>query len=231
MASATGDPLSSMKDLCVDIRQCCAQIQTVLLKLKESLRRKEAAVRLQAAARGFLARQRARLLHGSKQTNCSCLHPSEVAAPLLQIGTPVAIYWEPLAVIPRRDYIIGGLVLVVPLAICSEQQDVILRRQAITGGAAPTTIRTKPPVVVLLHVSRSVHSWSWLWMAAGKFGGFPYDPREISITCMSELPGDYEGLEPWPPPDHHSSRESYLRRRGEMSWVGSTVHGMNSNRV
>ena len=158
MASATGDPLSSIKDLCVDIRQCCAQIQTILLKLKESLRRKEAAVRLQAAARGFLARQRARLLHGSKQTNCSCLHPSEVAAPLLQIGTPVAIYWEPLAIIPRRDYIIGGLVLVVPLAICSEQQDVILRRQAITGGAAPTTIHTKPPVVVLLHVSRCVRS-------------------------------------------------------------------------
>ena len=120
--------------------------------------------------------------------------------------------------------------LVVPLAICSEQQDVILRRQAITGGAAPTTIRTKPPVVVLLHVSRSVHSWSWLWMAAGKFGGFPWDPGETSITCRSELLGDYEGLEPWPPPDHHSSRASCLRSR-EMSWAGGTVHAVNSNRV
>ena len=68
-------------------------------------------------------------------------------------------------------------------------------------------------------------------MAAGKFGGFPWDPGEISITFMSELPGDYEGLEPWPPPDHHSSRASCLRRRGEMSWVGSTVHAVNSIRV
>ena len=181
MASATGDPLSSMKDLCVDIRQCCAQIQTVLLKLKESLLRDKAAVWLQAAACGFLARQRARLQRGSKRTDCTCLHPSEVAAPLLQIGTPVAC-WEPLAIVPRRDNIVGGLVLVVPLAICSEQQDVILRRRAITGGAALTTIRTEPPVIVLLHVGRFVLSWSWLWMAVGKFAGFPWDPGETSIT-------------------------------------------------
>ena len=37
-------------------------------------------------------------------------------------------------------------------------------------------------------------------------------------------------LEPWPPPDHHSSRASCLRRR-EMSWAESTVHDVNSNRV
>ena len=66
MASATGDPLASAKDLCVDILDCCAQIQTVLLKLKESLLRKDAAVRLQAAAHGFLTRQRVRLLRGTK---------------------------------------------------------------------------------------------------------------------------------------------------------------------
>jgi len=59
MASAAGDPLASAKDLCVDILDCCAQIQTVLVKLKESLRRKDAAVRLQAAARGFMARRQA----------------------------------------------------------------------------------------------------------------------------------------------------------------------------
>jgi len=69
MASAAGDPLASAKDLCVDILDCCAQIQTVLLKLKESLRRKDAAVWLQAAVRGFLVRQRARLLRGTKRTN------------------------------------------------------------------------------------------------------------------------------------------------------------------
>ena len=50
MASAAGDPLASAKDLCVDILDCCAQIQTVLLKLKESLLRKDAVVQLQAAA-------------------------------------------------------------------------------------------------------------------------------------------------------------------------------------
>jgi len=141
-----------------------------------------AATRLQAAARGFLTRQRAQLLHGSKRTDCSCLHPSEVAAPLLQIGTLVAICWEPLAVIPRRDNVVGGLVLAVPLTICPKQQDVILRRGAIMGGAAPTTIRTEPPVIVLLHVGRFVRSWSWLWMAVGKFAGFPWDPGETSIT-------------------------------------------------
>ena len=157
MASAAGDPLASAKNLCADILDCCAKIQTALLKLKESLRRKDAAVRLQAAVRGFLARQRARLLRGTKRTNCTSLQSSEVAAALLQIGTPVAC-WEPLAIVPRRDNIVGGLVLAVQLAIYSEQQDVNLRRKAITGGAAPTTIHTKPPVVVLLHVSRCVRS-------------------------------------------------------------------------
>ena len=164
MASTASDPLALMKDLCVDILDCCAQIQTVLLKLKESLRRKDAAMRLQAAAHGFLARQRGRLLRGTKRTNCTSLQPSEVVAPLLQIGTPVAC-WEPLAIVSRRDNIVRGLVLVVPLAICLEQQDIILRRGAITGGATPTTIRMEPPVVVLLHVSRFVHSWSFLVLA------------------------------------------------------------------
>ena len=67
MASAVGDPLASAKDLCVHILDCCAQIQTVLLKLKESLLRKDAAVRLQAAARGFLARRRAQVLHADRK--------------------------------------------------------------------------------------------------------------------------------------------------------------------
>ena len=184
MASAAGDP---SEDLCANILEGCTKLKALLLKLKESLLRDKAAVRLQAAARGFLARQRARLLRGSKRTDCTCLHPLEVAAPLHQIGTPVAICWEPLAVVPRKDNIAGGLVLAVPLAICSEQQDVILRRRPITGGAALTTIRTKPPVVFLLHVSRFVCSWSWLWMAAGKFGGFPWDPGETSITPPPQI--------------------------------------------
>ncbi|KAG2640480.1 hypothetical protein PVAP13_2KG096716 [Panicum virgatum] len=35
-------------------------------------------------------------------------------------------------------------------------------------------------------------------------------------------------LEPWPPPDHHSSRASCLRRREEMSCAESTVHIIGS---
>ena len=176
MASAAGDP---SEDLCANMLEGCAKLKALLLKLKASLLRDKAAVRLQAAARGFLARQRARLLRGSKRTDCTCLHPLEVAAQLHQIGTPVAICWEPLAVVPRKDNIAGGLVLAV--------RHIILRRRAITGGAALTTIRTKPPVVFLLHVSRFVCSWSWLWMAAGKFGGFPWDPGETSITPPPQI--------------------------------------------
>ena len=184
MASAAGDP---SEDLCANMLEGCTKLKALLLKLKESLLRDKAAVRLQAAARGFLARQRARLLRGSKRTDCTCLHQSKVAAPLLQISTPVAICWEPLAVVPHRDNIVKGLVLAVPLAICSEQQDVILRRRAITGGAALTTIRTEPPVIVLLHVGRFVRSWSWLWMAVGKFACFPWDPGETSITPPPQI--------------------------------------------
>ncbi|KAG2593622.1 hypothetical protein PVAP13_5NG012538 [Panicum virgatum] len=186
MASAAGDPLASAKNLCADILDCCAEIQTVLLKLKESLRRKDAAVRLHGAVRGFLARQRARLLHGTKRTHCTSLQPSEVAAPL-QIGTPVAC-WEPLAIVPRRDNIVGGLVLVVPLAICSEQQGIILRRGAITG----------------------------------RFGGFPWDPGEISITCMSELPGDYEGtMKGW----NHGLHQTTTARGRPVFEGGGRCHG------
>ena len=67
MASAAGDPLASMKDLCANILEGCAQIQALLLKLKESLLRKDAAVRLQAAARGFLARRRAQALRADRK--------------------------------------------------------------------------------------------------------------------------------------------------------------------
>ena len=79
MASAAGDP---SEVLCANMLEGCAKLKALLLKLKASLLRDKAAVRLQAAARGFLARQRARLLRGSKRTDCTCLHPLEVAAPL-----------------------------------------------------------------------------------------------------------------------------------------------------
>ena len=57
MASAAGDP---SEDLCANMLEGCAKLKALLLKLKESLLRDKATVRLQAAARGFLARRQAR---------------------------------------------------------------------------------------------------------------------------------------------------------------------------
>ena len=57
MASAAGDP---SEVLCANMLEGCAKLKALLLKLKESLLRDKAAVRLQAAARGFLARRQAR---------------------------------------------------------------------------------------------------------------------------------------------------------------------------
>ena len=60
MASATGDPSTSVEDCCANMLEDCAKIKALLLKLKENLRRDMAALRLQAAARGLLARRQAR---------------------------------------------------------------------------------------------------------------------------------------------------------------------------
>ena len=57
MAFAAGDP---SEDLCANMLEGCAKLEVLLLKLKVSLLRDKAAVRLQAAARGFLARRQAR---------------------------------------------------------------------------------------------------------------------------------------------------------------------------
>ena len=57
MASAAGDP---SEVLCANMLEGCAKLKALLLKLKESLLRDKATVRLQAAARGFLARRQAR---------------------------------------------------------------------------------------------------------------------------------------------------------------------------
>jgi len=53
-------------------------------------------------------------------------------------------------------------------------------------------------------------------------------PRHASAWQDQEIRACMR-LEPWPPPDHHSSRASCLRRREEMLWVESTVHIVNSN--
>ena len=65
-------------------------------------------------------------------------------------------------------------------------------------------------------------SWSWLWMAAGKFGGFPWDLGEISITCMSELPGDYEGtMKGW----NHGLHQTTTARGRPVFKGGGRCHG------
>ena len=51
-----------------------------------------------------------------------------------------------------------------------------------------------------------------------------------ATTPRRQPPRTRMRLDPWPPPDHHSSRASYLRRR-EILCVESTVHVVNSNRV
>ena len=60
MDSAAGDPSSLVEDLCANMLEGCTKLKALLLKLKESLLRDKAAVRLQAAAHGFLARRQAR---------------------------------------------------------------------------------------------------------------------------------------------------------------------------
>ena len=60
MDSAAGDPSSLVEDLCANMLEDCTKIKALLLKLKENLRRDMAALRLQAAARGLLARRQAR---------------------------------------------------------------------------------------------------------------------------------------------------------------------------
>jgi len=51
MASAAGDP---SEVLCANMLEGCTKLKALLLKLKESLLRDKATVRLQAAARGVL---------------------------------------------------------------------------------------------------------------------------------------------------------------------------------
>ena len=56
-----------MKDLCVDILDCCVQIQTFTLEVEGELRRKDMAVRLQAVARGLMARRKVQSLRREKR--------------------------------------------------------------------------------------------------------------------------------------------------------------------
>ncbi|RLN29401.1 hypothetical protein C2845_PM05G13890 [Panicum miliaceum] len=88
MASAAGDPSTSVKDLCVNILEGCAKIQTLLLELKESLLRNDAAVRLHAAARGFLARRRAQVLHADRKATWMLPLSATAAEQQSQSGCP-----------------------------------------------------------------------------------------------------------------------------------------------
>lgn len=80
MASAVDDPST----LCANLLAGCAKIRTLLLELKESLQRKEAAVRLQAAVHGFLTQRRAQVLHAERKATLTLPLPATLAKQRLQ---------------------------------------------------------------------------------------------------------------------------------------------------
>ena len=85
MASAAGDP---SEDLCANMLEGCTKLKALLLKLKESLLRKEVAVRLQAAAHGFLARRRAQVLHADRKATWMLPLSATAAEQQPQSGCP-----------------------------------------------------------------------------------------------------------------------------------------------
>jgi len=191
--------------LCANMLEDCAKIKALLLKLKESLRRDKAATRLQAAARGFLARRQAR---------AALALPLSAAAAQQQLQDGVSV--DQLA--------------------CHEA--------LVVADPAPARIRSRlRPALPQLPV-RTPHGVSMVCLS------FPAGADQLQLLGMhlhgktkkSGSPGHAAmprrrpprarmRLEPWPPPDHHSSRASCLRRREEMSCAESTVHDVNSNRV
>jgi len=197
MASAVGDPLASAKDLCVHILDCCAQIQTVLLKLKESLLRKDAAVRLQAAARGFLARRRAQVLHADRKVTWMLPLSAREVEQQPQSGCP-------------KDRRVRCCLVTT------------LQQSAVHGPRSVSMVWLNSPTgadqlqLLGMHLHGKIKK-------SGSPGHATTPRRQPPRTRMR--------LDPWPPPDHHSSRASCLRRREEMLCVGSTVHAVNSNRV
>ena len=203
MASAAGDPLESAKDLCVDILDCCAQIQTVLLKLKESLLRKDAAVRLQAAAHGFLARRRAQVLRADRKVMWMLPLSAREVDQQPQSGCP-------------KDRLF-------PIAVCVRCCLVTTLLQSAVhspGGISMVWLTSPTGADQLQLLGMHLHGKI-------KKSGSPGH----AATPRRRPPRARMHLEPWPPPDHHSSRASCLRRREEMLCVQSTVHAVNSNRV
>ena len=188
MASAAGDP---SEVLCANMLEDCAKIKALLLKLKESLRRDKAATRLQEAAHGFLARRQAR---------AALALPLSAAAAQQQLQDGVSV--DQLA--------------------CHEA--------LVVADPAPARIRSRlRPALPQLPV-RTPYGVSVVCLA------FPTGADQLQLLGMhlhgktkkSGSPGHAAmprrrpprarmRLEPWPPPDHHSSRENCLRRREEMS--------------
>ena len=202
MASAAGDPLASAKDLCVDILDCCAQIQTVLLKLKESLLRKDAAVRLQAAAHGFLARRRAQVLRADRKVTWMLPLSGREVDQQPQSGCP-------------KDQLF-------PITVCVRCCLVTTLLQSAVhspGGISMVWLTSPTGADQLQLLGMHLHGKI-------KKSGSPGH----ATTPRRRPPRARMHLEPWPPPDHHSSRASCLRRR-EILCVESTVHVVNSNRV
>ena len=191
--------------MCANMLEDCTKIKALLLKLKESLRRDKAATRLQAATRGFLARRQAR---------AALALPLSAAAAQQQLQDGVSV--DQLA--------------------CHEA--------LVVADPAPARIRSRlRPALPQLPV-RTPYGVSVVCLA------FPAGADQLQLLGMhlhrktkkSGSPGHAAmprrrpprarmRLEPWPPPDHHSSRASCLQRREEMSCAKVTVHYVNSNRV
>jgi hypothetical protein len=169
MASAAGD----RSDLYARIQDDLAQIRALLGELTEELERKTradvAALRLQAAARGFLARRQAQAVRAAAETVASfaiCDNTSSApdcwpSVPLLQIGTPPALCSEPsstdhpvltrtglVAVILRGGDIAGGAALAALVAagvVHTPSGPVVPRRMRVLGEGQQLFRDGRPP--------------------------------------------------------------------------------------
>ena len=167
MASAAGDPSASMKDLCVDILDCCAQIQTVLLKLKESLLRKD-------------ARRRAQVLRADRKVTWMLPLSAREVDQQPQSGCP-------------KDRLF-------PIAVCVRCCLVTTLLQSAVhspGGISMVWLTSPTGADQLQLLGMHLHGKI-------KKSGSPGH----ATTPRRRPPRARMHLEPWPPPDHHSSRSS-----------------------
>ena len=159
--------------------------------------RKDAAVRLQAAARGFLARRRAQVLHADRKVTWMLPLSAREVEQQPQSGCPK----------DRR-------------VRCCLVTTLLQSAVHSPGGVSMVWLTSLAGADQLQLLGMHLHGKI-------KKSGSPGH----ATTPRRRPPRARMHLEPWPPPDHHSSRASCLRRREEMLCVESIVHAMNSNRV